>query len=130
MKDFYDALPDEMKLAIKAACEKKAEDLVLLDVRQSVSFTSFFVICSGNSDRQVQVIASHIEQSLKEQKARAFNIEGYRSGNWILMDYSDFLVHVFLPETRAFYNLEGLWHDGIRIEIPDEVDGRDKSEQK
>jgi ribosome-associated protein len=126
MKDSYNALPDDMKLAIKAAFEKKAEDLLLLDVRQSVSFTSFFVICSGHSDRQVQVIADHIEQSLKEQKVKAFNIEGYRSGNWILMDYADFLIHVFLPETRAFYNLEGLWHDGIRIEIPGEIEGREE----
>ena len=125
MKESFESLPEDVKLAVKAACEKKAGDFILIDVRKFVSFTDYFLICSGNSERQVKVIADHIGASLKKIKTRAYSIEGYRSAGWVLMDYADFIVHIFKPETRAFYNLEGLWHDGIRIEIPEYVNPED-----
>jgi ribosome-associated protein len=125
MTETFDSLPEDVRLAVSAACEKKAEDSVLIDVRPFVSFTNFFLICSGNSERQVQVIADHIEATLKKIKTRAYSIEGYRSANWVLMDYADFIVHIFKPEPRAFYNLEGLWHDGVRVEIPENMNRQD-----
>jgi len=129
MKTNLESLPEDVRRAVQAASEKKAEDFIIIDVRQFVSFTNYFLICSGNSERQVQVIADHIAASLKEIKTRAYSIEGYRSAGWILMDYADFIVHIFKPETRAFYNLEGLWHDGIRMEIPENINSEDSDAQ-
>ena len=106
-----------IQLAIAAAQNKKALDLVLLDLQKFVSFTDFFIICSGTSVPQNQAIADDIELSLKKIHRFPNHIEGYRQAEWILMDYADFIVHILLPKTRAFYNLERLWRDAPRMDV-------------
>ena len=101
---------------VRAALERKAYDLVLLDVQQISSFTAYFLICSGRSDRQVQAIARSIEGDLKKIGVRPLGMEGFEEGKWILMDYEDVVVHVFLDPVREFYDLEGLWLDAPRVE--------------
>ncbi len=104
-------------LCVKAAVEKKAFDLVLLEMKKIASFTDYFLICSGKSDRQVQAIAMAIEEELEKEGIRPLGQEGKNEGRWILMDYGDVVVHVFLEPVRAFYDLEGLWIDAPRIEL-------------
>jgi ribosome-associated protein len=101
---------------VRAALEKKAYDLVLLDVQEISSFTAYFLICSGRSDRQVQAIARSIEDDLKKMGIRPLGMEGLERGKWILMDYDDVVVHVFLDPVRKFYDLEGLWLDAPRVD--------------
>jgi ribosome-associated protein len=105
-------------LCARAALDHKAVDLVILDVKKLSSFTDFFVICSGNSDRQVQAIAGHIEEKLEEGNIRPLSIEGKREGRWVLLDYGDVVIHVFYQPVREFYDLERLWSDAPRIELP------------
>jgi ribosome-associated protein len=113
--------PEEAVLiAAHAAGEKKATDLVLLDLRTVASFTDFFLICTGASTRQVQAISNVIEETLRENGKRPLHIEGYSSAEWILLDYGDFIVHVFSPASRRFYDLERLWRDAGRVEIGEE----------
>ncbi len=104
-------------LCVKAASEKKAFDLVLLDMKKATSFTDYFFICSGKSDRQVQAIAQAIEEELGKEGIRPLGEEGKPEGRWILMDYEDVVVHIFLEPVRTFYDLEGLWIDAPRIEL-------------
>ncbi len=111
------SFPERLNEAVDAAREKKAEDLVVLDLRQSNAFTDFFVICSGRSPRQVTAIVDSIEARLKTIGAQPTHIEGYRMANWVLIDHFDFIVHVFTPETRDFYSLERLWGNAIRVEL-------------
>src|SRR5512135_563394 len=96
-------------LVVEAALNKKASKPVLLDMKGVTSFTDYFFICSGNSDRQVQAIAEGIQEALEEQGIRALGIEGMHEGKWVLMDYEDVVVHIFLEPVREFYDLEGLW---------------------
>ncbi len=103
-------------LCVKAAVEKKAFDLVLLEMKQITSFTDYFLICSGKSDRQAQAIAQAIEEGLEQEGIRPLGHEGRAEGKWILMDYGDVVVHIFLEPVRAFYDLEGLWIDAPRID--------------
>lgn len=105
-------------LCARAALDHKAIDLVILEVKKLSSFTDYFVICSGNSDRQVQAIAGHIEEKLKEGDVRPLSVEGKREGRWVLLDYGDVVVHVFYQPVRDFYDLERLWADAPRIELP------------
>jgi ribosome-associated protein len=115
-------LDDEVKLAIKCAAEKKAFDMIALDLREVASFTEFFIIASGANQRQVQAITDEIDEQLRKQlDSRPVRIEGYSSAEWILMDYGDFVVHVFEKTARDFYDLERLWHDANRVEIPAEL---------
>jgi ribosome-associated protein len=107
-------------LCVKAAIDKKAEEAVLLDMKETSSFTDYFVICSGRSDRQVQAIARGIEESLEKEGIRPLGLEGVPAGKWILMDYEDVVVHIFLEPVRNFYDLEGLWIDALRIEVEKE----------
>ena len=107
--------------AIEAAQDKKALDLTLLEVRGIASFTDSFIICSGTSSPQNQAICDAIHLRLKEQGRVPNHIEGYRQAEWILMDYSDFVVHIFSPKNRAFYNLERLWRDAPRQDIAEAV---------
>ncbi len=93
----------------RLALEKKAADVRALDVRERSSFTDFFLLCSGTSDRQVSAVARHIEESLRKEGVRAVGIEGLREGRWVLLDYGDFVVHVFLDSVRAFYKFDRLW---------------------
>ena len=101
---------------VRAALEKKAFDLVLLDVQNVSSLAAYFLLCSGRSDRQVQAIARSIEEDLKKMGIRPLGIEGFERGKWILMDYDDVVVHVFLDPIRKFYDLEGLWLDAPRVD--------------
>ena len=105
-------------LCARAALDHKAVDLVILEVMKLSSFTDYFVICSGNSDRQVQAIAAHIEEKLGKGEIHPLSIEGKREGRWILLDYGDVVIHVFYQPVREFYDLERLWSDAPRIELP------------
>jgi len=104
-------------LCLKAALEKKALDPVLIELKGTTSFTDYFLLCSGKSDRQVQAIAQGIEEALKKKGVRPLGQEGTTGGKWILMDYEDVVVHVFLEPVRKFYDLEGLWIDAPRIDL-------------
>jgi ribosome-associated protein len=110
-------LKGDIGKAVHAALDKKASDVVVLDLRHTPAFTDFFLICSGQNTRQVQAIADSIEETLKESKIRPSHVEGYERAEWILMDFFSFIVHVFTPATRAFYSLERLWGDAERISI-------------
>ena len=103
---------------IAAALDKKALDTVVLDLRAASAFTDFFVICTGTNIRQVQAIADAVKGALEEKGVKPALVEGYTRGEWILLDYFDFIVHVFTPATRAFYDLERLWGDAKRVEVP------------
>ncbi len=119
-------------LILEAALNKKALNLTLLEMKGITSFTDYFFICSGNSDRQVQAIAEGIHEALKGEGLRPLGLEGTREGKWILMDYEDVVVHIFLEPVRQFYDLEGLWVDAPRINLQKEVnigEGRIESEK-
>jgi ribosome-associated protein len=113
-------LTGEMAKAVKAALDKKAMDVVVLDLRQTPAFTDFFLLCSGQNARQVHATADAIEEALRAAKIKPNHVEGYDRGEWVLMDFFTFIVHVFTPQTRDFYSLERLWGDAERIEIADD----------
>lgn len=118
----FEDLDEELQLAIRCAADKKAEKMVGLDLRPVASFTEFFVLCSGTNQRQVQAIADEISEQLKKQLNRKpIRIEGYAAAEWVLLDYGDFVFHVFEKEARDFYDLERLWRDATRIDIPDDL---------
>lgn len=110
--------PLQVEQAVRAAEDKKAMDLVVLDLRKAAGFTDYFLICSGSNPRQIRAIADAIMESLGAEGAKPAHIEGYDRSEWILLDYFDFIVHIFAPETRAFYGLERLWGSAERIEVP------------
>lgn len=115
-------LDPELQLAIRCAGEKKAVDLVGLDLRDIASFTEFFVIATGNNQRQVQAIADEINEQLKKQvQRRPVRVEGYNSAEWVLLDYGDFVFHIFNGEARDFYDLARLWRDANKVEIPSDL---------
>jgi ribosome-associated protein len=109
-------LTRELDLAIGAAEDKKAENLVLLDLRKAAGFTDFFVICTGTNARQIRAIADGVMEALAAEGTKPAHIEGYERSEWILLDYFDFIVHVFASETRLFYGLERLWGSAERVE--------------
>jgi ribosome-associated protein len=109
---------DKTRIVVDAALDVKAEDVVALDVRAQTSFTDVFVIATGRSDRQVRAIADSIEQAVKKAGATPLGIEGATEGRWVLMDLDDVIVHVFTPETREHYDIERLWRDAERMELP------------
>ena len=114
-------LDAEVKLAISCASEKKAFDIVAIDLREIASFTEFFIIASGTNVRQVQAISDEITEKLKEHlNSRVIRIEGYPTGEWILLDYGDFIVHIFEEKAREFYDLERLWRDAKKVQLPKE----------
>jgi ribosome-associated protein len=106
-------------LCTRFALDKKAYDLLLLEVGRLTSVADYFVICTGRSDTQVQAIARHIEENLAVEGVRPLAIEGYSRGHWVLMDYGDVLLHVFYQPIRSFYDLEGLWMKAPRVELPE-----------
>ncbi len=112
-------LPKAVSVAIEAAQDKKATGLVVLDLKKAGAFTDYFVICSAANPRQVQAIADGIEQALKGQKQRPSLVEGYARAEWILLDYFDFVIHVFSKHARDFYGLDRLWGSATRHEFPD-----------
>lgn len=111
-------LSTELATVIAAALDKKAVDLAVLDLRKGSAFTDFFVICTGTSTRQVHAIADAVQDALGRTGTKPSLVEGVHRGEWVLIDYFDFVVHVFTPATRDFYGLERLWGDAERIEIP------------
>jgi len=108
-----------VRLAAKTASDKKARNIVGLELRNVASFTDYFVICTGNNARHVQSIADSIEQDLRKSGRRPLHTEGYSAAEWILLDYGDFIVHVFNPASRKFYDLERLWRDARRVALPE-----------
>ena len=120
-------LPAELKAALDAAQSKKASTIVVLDLRKTGAFTDYFMTCTGGNPRQVKAIADAIQQALKEQKVRPAHVEGFERAEWILLDYFDFIVHIFSPQARQFYGLERLWGNAVRYEIADEDGGADSS---
>jgi ribosome-associated protein len=110
--------------ALTFALEKKALEPVLLDVRSLCSFTNYQLLLSGRSDRQVDAIADGIALALKGEGIRVLTSEGARTGQWALLDYGDFVIHVFLHSAREHYDLEGLWNDAPRVEIEVPADAR------
>ena len=115
-------LTGDVGKAVRAALDKKAQDVVVLDLRHTPAFTDYFVLCTGLNVRHVKAIADAAEETLRSGKVRPAHIEGYERGEWVLMDYFTFVVHVFTPQTRAFYSLDRLWGDAERIEVSDEPD--------
>jgi ribosome-associated protein len=110
-------LSTELTLAITAALEKKATDVVVLDLRKASAFTDFFVICTAGNARQIEAIAEAVQASLRGRGTKPALIEGLRHSEWVLIDYFDFIVHIFTPATREFYGLERLWGDAERVEV-------------
>lgn len=118
----FESIDERVKLAITCAAEKKALGTVLLDLREIADFTDFFIITSGSNQRQVQAISDEIEENMKRQFGETpLNIEGYNSAEWILMDYGDFIVHIFGEKEREFYDLERLWRDARTIKLPEDL---------
>ena len=118
----FEEIDQEVQLATRCAAEKKALDLTVLDLRQIASFTEYFIIASGTNQRQVQAISDEITEQLKKLlNSRANRIEGYNAGEWVLLDYGDFIVHVFNKEARDFYDLERLWRDAQKVELPADI---------
>ena len=106
-------------LLSRFALEKKAYDLVLMEVRGITSIADYFIICSGRSDRQVQSIAQGIGENLGAMGTRPLAVEGMSRGQWVLMDFADVIVHIFYQPVREFYDLEGLWGHAPRVELPE-----------
>ncbi len=109
----------EWEVAVQAARSRKGEDIVVLDIAKASSFTDTFVICAGTNARQNQAISDAIETVLKKEGVRSIGIEGYQNAEWILMDYGDFVVHIFSAEARRFYDRERLWRNAPRLPIPE-----------
>jgi ribosome-associated protein len=110
-------------LCAQAAIDKKAENLRILDVSDHSGFTDYFVICSGTSDRQVQAIADAVGNVMEVHGHEMVSAEGFREGRWVLMDFGDVVVHIFLDALRDYYDLERLWKDAPRIPVPSEYYG-------
>lgn len=109
------------QVAVRAAESKKAADIRVLDLRGVTSFTDYFIICTGGNPRQVQAIADEVTIRLKKAGELPLSVEGYDQAEWLLADYGDFLVHIFSPKAREFYQLERLWRNAKPVEIPAEA---------
>ena len=112
-----------MQRVVELALERKAHDVTVLDLRGISTATDYFVVASGRSDVQVKAIADHVVEELKKEGTRPGHVEGLPGGRWVLLDYFDFVVHVFHPQARAFYQLENLWGDAPRWDQPADADG-------
>ena len=108
-------------MCVNASLEKKAKDLVILNVKEISAFADYFIICAGSSDRQVRAIASAIQENLKKAGILPIGVEGEAAGKWILLDYEDVILHVFLDTVRTFYDLERLWSEAPRMAVPDDA---------
>lgn len=106
-------------VCVQAALDKKAQDLVLLDVSELTSLADYFLICSGRSDTQVQAISQAIEEAMHRAGHKPLAIEGYRHGHWIVQDFGDVIVHIFFEPVREFYDLERLWAKAPRVPLPE-----------
>jgi ribosome-associated protein len=110
---------ESLRVAVEAARDKKAQGIEVLELGEMTSVTDYFLICHGNSSRQVDAIVSEIRRKLRECKVRAAHVEGEGGSEWVLMDYLQFVVHVFTAERRSFYSLEKLWAGAPRVEFPE-----------
>ena len=108
------SIAKHVKVSVEASQEKKAEDIVVLDLRDISSFTDYFVIMQGNSKRQNIAIYESVEKALKDRNIHPLSVEGRENAEWVLMDYGDFIVHIFSREAREYYSLEKLWGDAPR----------------
>jgi len=107
---------EALKIAAAAADDKKAHDVVALDISGIASFADYFLLCTGDSSRQMQAIADEVEKRLKANGLRPSHVEGYQNSEWILMDYIDLVIHIFSKTARAYYDLERLWRDGKKLD--------------
>jgi ribosome-associated protein len=114
-------LPKAVSTAIQAAHDKKAVDVVLLDLRKADGFTDFFIICTGGNPRQITAIADAVRESLRELGERPTVSEGANRSEWVLLDYFNFVVHIFSRDCRSFYDLERLWGNAKRYEVSDDA---------
>lgn len=112
-------LTGDVAKAVNAALDKKASEVVVLDLRHTPAFTDYFILCSGQNQRQVKAIADSVEEALRAVRVKPAHVEGYDRAEWVLMDFFTFIVHVFTPQTREFYSLERLWGDAHRIDVDD-----------
>ncbi len=118
----FSELDETVKLALTCASDKKAFNTVAIDLREIASFTEFFLITTGANQRQVQAIADEIEEQLKKQlSTKPVRTEGYNTADWVLMDYGDFIVHIFEQKAREFYDLERLWRDAKKVDLPADI---------
>ena len=113
-------LDERIWMALAAATEKKAINTVVLDLREIASFTDYFIIASGTNERQVQAISDEVVDTLKKAGEPVLRVEGYKTAEWILLDCGDFVVHIFNEKSRTFYDLERLWRESKRVELPPE----------
>jgi ribosome-associated protein len=120
MQEAFKDSKEKSLFCAKAALEKKAFNITILELKKASSLTDYFLICSGRSDRQVQAIAESIEEKMREKGARPLGEEGMREGRWVLMDYDDVVIHIFYDPVRRHYDLEGLWIEAPRIDPPEE----------
>ena len=103
--------------AVAAAEDKQAKEIHVLDLREVTSFADYFIICSGTNTRQNQAVCNEIQSRLKDLDEHANSIEGYDNAEWILMDYGDYLIHIFTEKARLYYDLERLWRDAKTVKI-------------
>jgi ribosome-associated protein len=122
MQEAFKDSKEKSLFCAKAALEKKAFNVTILELKQASSVTDYFLICSGRSDRQVQAIAESILEKMGEKGVRPLGEEGMREGRWVLMDYDDVVIHIFYDQVRLHYDLEGLWIEAPRIDPPGEKD--------
>ncbi|MEE3104953.1 MAG: ribosome silencing factor [Acidobacteriota bacterium] len=116
-------LPESVRQAVEAMRDKKGTDVVILDFRGTEVFTDFFVVCSGQHVRQVKAIADSVAEHMRTQAIKPTHVEGYNRADWVLMDFFDFVVHIFTPETRSFYSLERLWASGKCLYVDNDKAG-------
>ena len=120
----FESLPPGVRLAVEAAQEKKAVGITVLDLRGAGAFTDYFVVCTGFSTPQVQAICTEVEGQLHKNLRRSLqHREGHRSAEWALLDFGGFVVHVFSEQARRYYDLERLWRQSPRLDLPDQPDG-------
>ncbi|WP_083800232.1 ribosome silencing factor [Desulfobacca acetoxidans] len=112
---------EKVDLCVNSLREKKAIDVVVLDVRPMSSFADFFIICSGASHRQVQALAEHVEAVMRQHGLRPLGVEGSQEARWILLDCNDVIIHIFYQPWREFYDLEGLWLEAPRQSAPESI---------
>jgi ribosome-associated protein len=110
------SLPEEVRISVKAGQAKKGEEICVLDLRELTSFTDYFVIMHGNSSRQNVAIYENIEEELRKKNIRPFGVEGLERAEWILLDYGNFVIHIFSKQARDYYSLEKLWGDAPRVD--------------
>lgn len=106
-----------VEIAARAAASKKATEVVVLDLRRATAFMDYFVIVSGQNQRQLVAIADAVQEALRAEHVRPVSVEGYPRQEWILLDYGSFIVHIFTPRMRLFYDLERLWGGATRVPV-------------